>query len=242
MGKKRLTQDEVLTRFTEAHGTRYNYSKVVYNHTKDKVIITCDIHGDFPQAPVKHWSGRGCPKCRYESLSETMMGSKESFSESALQVHGEDYSYHLVEYVDSTTPVEVYCNQHKGTFWQTPSQHLAGSGCSLCAGYGFNTEIPASVYVMQYENMTKVGITNREPVERARQINKGGVLGFNVVYSELYDLGSVARVVESKLKAYLGEMHSQPTDKFDGYTESFFDVDFPALLCKVTEFSAQARQ
>ena len=29
------------------HGDRYDYSKVVYVRSKDKVIITCKEHGDF---------------------------------------------------------------------------------------------------------------------------------------------------------------------------------------------------
>lgn len=46
------------------HAEKYDYSKVQYVRTHDKVIITCKKCGDFSQSPAKHLSGRGCPSCR----------------------------------------------------------------------------------------------------------------------------------------------------------------------------------
>jgi hypothetical protein len=53
--------------FKEVHGDKYIYDKVNYVKTKNEVIITCKIHGDFPQAPHCHISGKqGCPHCANE--------------------------------------------------------------------------------------------------------------------------------------------------------------------------------
>ena len=45
------------------HNNFYSYDKSIYITAKDKVIITCPIHGDFKQTPYNHMNGTGCPKC-----------------------------------------------------------------------------------------------------------------------------------------------------------------------------------
>jgi hypothetical protein len=47
-----------------------------------------------------------------------------------------------VEYSGSHNPVKIYCNQHGGYFYQTPTSHLRGSGCNKCGreqGYRTST-------------------------------------------------------------------------------------------------------
>lgn len=60
---KRLTQTEVISKCRCVHGDRYDYSKMVYTNSGDKVCITCRIHGDFWQRASNHMQGRGCPVC-----------------------------------------------------------------------------------------------------------------------------------------------------------------------------------
>lgn len=60
---RKLTQEEVIARFREVHGDRYDYSKVVYKEANKKVCIICLEHGAFFQAPKHHLSGHGCSKC-----------------------------------------------------------------------------------------------------------------------------------------------------------------------------------
>lgn len=45
------------------HSDKYNYSKVDYRDSKDKVTIVCNKHGEFTQRPNSHLNGQGCPKC-----------------------------------------------------------------------------------------------------------------------------------------------------------------------------------
>ena len=47
----------------EVHGDKYDYSKVVYNSTDEKVCIICPEHGEFWQTPYSHLKGSGCPIC-----------------------------------------------------------------------------------------------------------------------------------------------------------------------------------
>ncbi len=58
------SQNQVIEDFIKVHGTIYDYSKVEYKTSMDKVTIICPVHGDFEQTPNSHVSGSGCPECR----------------------------------------------------------------------------------------------------------------------------------------------------------------------------------
>lgn len=46
------------------HGeNKYDYSKVEYKTSINKVCIICPQHGEFWQTPHSHLNGSGCPKC-----------------------------------------------------------------------------------------------------------------------------------------------------------------------------------
>lgn len=58
----------------------------------------------------------------------------EGFIKKAREVHGDEYDYSKVEYINSHSKVCIICKEH-GEFWQTPNTHLQGSGCKMCYGY-----------------------------------------------------------------------------------------------------------
>ena len=60
---KTLTTQEFIEKAIKVHGYIYNYDKVNYVETHDKVIIVCSIHGKFKQHPSNHLRGSCCPKC-----------------------------------------------------------------------------------------------------------------------------------------------------------------------------------
>ena len=64
-----LTTDEVVSRFIEKHGEKYDYSLVKYEGSNKKVCIICPEHGEFWQTPSKHILGQGCPKCGLKNSS-----------------------------------------------------------------------------------------------------------------------------------------------------------------------------
>ena len=63
---RRLTQQQVIEQFKQAHGDRYDYSKSKYVNTRTKIIIICSRHGEFQQTPNSHKNGIGCIKCARE--------------------------------------------------------------------------------------------------------------------------------------------------------------------------------
>jgi hypothetical protein len=62
--ERRLTQEEVISRFTSYHGDKFNYTEVVYDGVYSPVKIWCNTHNEwFYQKPVDHFSAVGCKKC-----------------------------------------------------------------------------------------------------------------------------------------------------------------------------------
>lgn len=59
---------------------------------------------------------------------------KDKFLEFAKEIHGDDFSYDKVEFVNMMTPVTIHCNYHNYDFYQTPQKHLMGQGCPKCIG------------------------------------------------------------------------------------------------------------
>lgn len=73
-GLKRKSTDEFIKMATEKHGGKYGYDNANYINNRTPVLITCEKHGDFKQAPVNHVRGAGCPKCK-ESVGEKTIQS-----------------------------------------------------------------------------------------------------------------------------------------------------------------------
>lgn len=67
----KCSTNNFIERAKKVHGEKYNYSKTEYVNAKNKVTITCPIHGDFYQLPHNHLKGQGCPKCKQKSVLET---------------------------------------------------------------------------------------------------------------------------------------------------------------------------
>lgn len=79
--------ENIIKRFIDKHGNKYEYDKVKYKKMTEKVIITCPKHGDFLCTPVNHLKGRGCPKCK--------MSHSECNVEKALINNGINYKYNV---------------------------------------------------------------------------------------------------------------------------------------------------
>jgi hypothetical protein len=125
---KRLTPFEFIEQAIVIHGNKYDYSKIKYVYTTDKVPIICPIHGDFEQTPNNHLKGCGCNRC-----GRSYKPSTEEFIQKAKEKYGEKYIYDKVEYNSSKTKVVITCRLH-GDFEQIPFSHLFGKeGCKDCA-------------------------------------------------------------------------------------------------------------
>lgn len=74
---KRSKKEDVVENFKQKHKGKYDYSKVEYRTTEEKVCIICPKHGEFWQTPHAHLNGHGCPSCS-RSLMEEFVSEKLS--------------------------------------------------------------------------------------------------------------------------------------------------------------------
>lgn len=143
MSRKKTTE-EFIKEAKEIHGDKFDYSSVEYVNDKVPVTLTCEKGHLSEQTPNNHLRGKGCQQCynlkRSEEKrinSESKVKSKvtptETFIRKAILVHGDDFKYDLVNYIDAKTKVTLICNEKGHTFDQSPSNHLCGHGCIHCA-------------------------------------------------------------------------------------------------------------
>ena len=120
----------------QKHGDRYDYSKVNYIKSNEKVEIICRVaeHKSFWQTPSHHLHGRGCCICSGRKKSNV-----EEFVKRAKEIHGDKYDYSKVEYINNRTKIIIICSKH-GEFKQTPYSHLNTTGCPICNGRLMNNE------------------------------------------------------------------------------------------------------
>lgn len=62
----------------------------------------------------------------------TKKPTTEEWKIKAKLVHGDKYEYDEVEYVNSNTPIKIYCRTCNDSFMQKPINHTTGSGCPIC--------------------------------------------------------------------------------------------------------------
>lgn len=150
------TTEELIAEFKEIHGDKYNYSEVKYTKSNKKVDIICKKHNIFKQTPDSHLKGQGCPKC------QGYYKTTEEFTEEAIKVHGDKYTYKNVEYKNAITRVKITCKKH-GDFKQQPHVHLRGAGCPLCAKVGYS--------IGQIEWLTYLSLLHKKDIQH---FNNGG--------------------------------------------------------------------
>lgn len=129
--------DSFIAEARKIHGNAYSYLKTVYRGAREKLVVTCPLHGDFEQVAYVHLKANpseACLQCSYESRGERHQLSLDDFLAKATALHKKQYDYSLVgaEFYGAAKAVSIVCPVH-GQFKQTPISHLRGSGCRKCA-------------------------------------------------------------------------------------------------------------
>ena len=159
-----------------------------YINSKTPILHACPVGHKWEAAPSNILAGWGCPKCSGKHQYTT----EEYQIKSPFKV--------LEEYVRSDYPILHECS--KGHAWKVrPSDIINhGRGCPICATYGFNPNKPAILYYIkiEYENLMyyKIGITNLTVLKRFEKDKEKQI---TTIYTESYDSGSDARIVEKEL-------------------------------------------
>lgn len=224
-----------LTDSAEFHKGLYTYERVDYLDSHTDVEIFCTRHGGyFFQTPTSHTQGHGCFDCGILDTAKSSTYTTEEFCIAAGLLHNYKYDYSKVVYVHGTLSVIIICPFH-GDKEVIPYHHLMGRGCPECAKNGYNTSLPGKLYLMQSENMVKVGITNFCPQERAKHISRKCTETFSVVKYWEWEDGLIANTVETSILQLLRKDYQNPATRFNGWTESFLDVNVHQVLDAIEE-------
>ena len=128
----KLTKEEVVKRIKDIHGEKYGKAdEIEYNGINQKVELTCSIHGVFLITPKSLFKGCGCRMCANKKNASLNKLDTKTFIERANKVHNNKYIYNKADYKGSEIKICITCPIH-GNFWQRPSKHLSGQGCSKC--------------------------------------------------------------------------------------------------------------
>ncbi len=109
----------------EIHKNYYSYDNSIYCTMKNKIIITCPIHGNFNQTPEHHLKGYKCKECADRSYS------KKEFIDKANKIHDHEFDYSEVSFLTIREKIKITCKKH-GIFLQRGDSHLSGCKCPKC--------------------------------------------------------------------------------------------------------------
>lgn len=112
---------------------------------KEYYTFRCKKHNEYFEQTFEqifYTKYNGCRSCRKERREDNFVPfyTQLRFAEKAKEVHGDFYGYDKVEYVKSDQNVCITCPIH-GDFWQTPNNHLGGSGCPKCKKSVLETKV-----------------------------------------------------------------------------------------------------
>lgn len=126
--KRRISNEEWINRFNEVHGEKYDYSNFQSFGAENKAIIICRNHGEFPQEPIVHANGHGCPKCLkknqtrvYDFLSEIFPNQEifYDFRHPELRFSQSNAKMELDIWIpEISLAIEYQGEQHFKTFWK----------------------------------------------------------------------------------------------------------------------------
>ena len=130
---KTNSQEKILEKIREIHGTTYDLSRVEYVAMKKPIIIGCEKHGWQTVLPNTIVYGKsGCTHCGRDRSEAAKFRTFESVIKQAKEVHGDLYNYDKISnYKDKKTKYILTCKNH-GDFEQTIDGHLSGKGCNKC--------------------------------------------------------------------------------------------------------------
>ena len=127
------TKGEFIIKANKIHNNKYNYPDLPDYVTGNSVIsVVCPEHGEFKQNVGSHLNGHGCYECGRQRTIDGTKLTQEEFIRRAKEIHGDQYDYSKINYVNNSTKVTIICPEH-GEFQQTPDNHISqGQGCPVC--------------------------------------------------------------------------------------------------------------
>ena len=125
---KRYTPFVFIKEATAIHGNKYDYSKIKYVYSDEKLHIICKKHNfEFFKKPNLHLKGSGCPICSgYKKITNDI------FVNLGQKLYKNKDSYEKINLINNHQKIIITCKIHSD-FERTPNEYLEGKGCDKCA-------------------------------------------------------------------------------------------------------------
>lgn len=236
---KKLTNQEFLDKAKNIHGNRYDYSKVLYTGTGNKVNIICNIHGEFSIAAHHHLEGRGCYHCGRLLSSKKKTITLKEFVERGSIKYNNEHTYEKSIYTGCFNKIIVTCKIH-GDFKIDSSKYLnKPTGCPKCKkcshnkkdSYGGFTRTDwinncgsgnSYLYLVRIyndsESFYKIGIS-KNTFKRISCITNN--YNKEILFSKPFTDHNLSFDLEHMLHRRFKSLHYFPKIKFIGHTECF---------------------
>ena len=180
-----------------------------YKGSLIKIDFLCpNCNNTWLTSPNSILSGHGCSNCDISKPD-----TNDSFDKKVLN-KGIKYR-RIGEYISSKVKIDFLCPECN-IIWSTrPYNILAGKGCPNCTLSGFNVCKQAYLYFIQIDNFLKIGITNREPKYRYKEITNKEVVEIKVIQGFGQDIRELEQKIHNKYE------HYNPNSLRNGNTECF---------------------
>lgn len=172
---RKLTQEEFIEKSKIKHNHKYDYSKTVYTTKRDKVIITCPIHGDFIQCAGHHMRGQGCPECGKLYASTWRQNDYKHFIQESQKRFGDMFEYPAIqdEYLNSHSKITLRCKKCNNIFVKIACDHLTSvsGGCTKCNCNSSNAEIELADFIKTIVDSPERLMFNNRTVLNGKEID-----------------------------------------------------------------------
>lgn len=131
--KHKYSTDEFIEKAKTIHNNKYDYDLTEYINSKNKIKITCKIHGVFEQTPSDHLSGKGCIQCGQLSKSYGEEKVKKFLKELKVNFISQHKFYDCLNkkrnrslLFDFYLPKQNMCIEYNGEQHYRPVVHFGG--------------------------------------------------------------------------------------------------------------------
>jgi len=134
--QRNLKRDDFITLSKSIFNDMFLYNNLpeIIN-IKQRLILTCKIHGDISIRVETHLKGNGCKKCGAERARLKVLGDGKAVMDECRVAFDNFYNYDKAVYNGVDVPIIITCPLH-GDFKRTPYYHLKKKHkCPKCSKY-----------------------------------------------------------------------------------------------------------
>lgn len=131
---KKITSDDFVRRLLEKFPSYpHDISNIEFSKYRDKINLTCQLHGVFETSPVMIYrNGNGCKMCARQVYGAYHKLNKDTIVKNLKDKFDKlDYSLEKFEYTGSKNKSICICDEH-GEFLASYEHLIRGQGCPKC--------------------------------------------------------------------------------------------------------------